>query len=512
MFFFRLRPEKNLHVNFGKTTEISYLCPFFHYRAHIMRRKILLLLTVCLLTIYNSFAVVGGLAEGTSRKPGKPKTAKDTSSVRKGWTFGLLPSVAFDADKGFQGGLLTNIYYFGDGSAYPEYLHSLYFEAAYTTKRSGIFRFSYDSKYLIPGHRFKFDISYLPDAMNDFYGYNGYQTVYSPARADKKRPEGYVSRAFYKTKRNLFRLAADIDGKIGGNWYWNAGIGLLGYDVDTVNLTMLNKGKDNDSRLPDVDGLYDKFVKWGIIPENEADGSWQPYLRAGLSYDSRDKEQNTNRGIYTDAFLTYNAAFGEDRDFNNLMLNASFRHFVPVYKDNIIFAYRLATQLTVAGESPFYLNGHYNSLFLQRVLYEGLGGGNTLRGIRRNRLTAKGYAFANVEFRFKVADFKIKKEFFQVGLNPFLDAGMVLQPYRIDENRIRESIAANDPDFDPDLLSGYLLFGKAAQVFRPHLSAGLGLKLMMNENFVLSVDWAMPFDRRDNDNKANFYIKMGYMF
>ena len=55
-----------------------------------------------------------------------------TKNVRKGWTFGALPSVSYDADYGFQYGALTNIYYFGDGSTYPEYLHSLYLEASYT--------------------------------------------------------------------------------------------------------------------------------------------------------------------------------------------------------------------------------------------------------------------------------------------------------------------------------------------------------------------------------------------
>ena len=31
--------------------------------------------------------------------------------IKTGWNFGVLPSVAFDADLGFQGGALTNIYY-----------------------------------------------------------------------------------------------------------------------------------------------------------------------------------------------------------------------------------------------------------------------------------------------------------------------------------------------------------------------------------------------------------------
>ena len=44
-----------------------------------------------------------------------------------------------------------NIYDFGDGSTYPEYKQSMRVEAAFTTKRSGIFRFSYDTKQLIIG-------------------------------------------------------------------------------------------------------------------------------------------------------------------------------------------------------------------------------------------------------------------------------------------------------------------------------------------------------------------------
>jgi len=445
------------------------------------------------------------------KKPKKEKPKKEKSDIRTGWTFGILPSVAYDADKGFQYGLLSNVYYFGDGSVYPDYIHSLYFEAAYTTKRSGLFRFAYDSKYLIPGHRFNIDVSYLPDALCDFYGYNGYQTVYNGGWA-KKKSEDYISRAFYKSQRDLFRFVADINGEIGSGWYWNAGAGVLGYKIAPVNIDMINKGKKEENKLPYVDGMYDKYVKWGIISAAEANGGWHPFVHGGISYDSRDRQQNTKKGIYADAFLTYYAGFGEDKGANSLIFNASFRHFVPVYKDKITFAYRLATQLDVAGESPFYLNNYYNNLFIQRVLYEGLGGGNTNRGVLRNRISSKGYAFANVEFRFQICKFDIGKEHFFIGLNPFVDMGLVLQPYRLDKNEIIANIENNDPDFDLDNLSDYIVFDESKNVYRPHFSGGLGLKLMMNDNFVLSVDWAVPFDKRDNNSLANFYVKIGYMF
>jgi len=452
--------------------------------------------------------------EKDSTKTKKKKKEKDADGIRRGWTFGALPSISYDADLGFQYGALTNIYYFGDGSTYPEYLHSFYAEASYTTKQYGVFRFFYDSKYLIPKHRLSIDLSYLPDAMCDFYGFNGYQSVFNDNWRNSKKyteEEGYKSRAFYKFKRDIFRFSADMQGKLDGDFYWNGGIGVLGYMAGPVNIDFLNRGKKEAKKLPDIDGLYDKYVLWGLIQENEKNGGWHPYIYGGITYDSRDKQQNPSKGIFTDVFLTYTAAFGEQKEFNNLKLNATFRHYVPIYKDYISFAYRVGVQLTTSGKSPFYLNSYMNQMYMQRVLYEGLGGGNSLRGVLRNRILSNGFGFANAEFRFKVAKFKIKKENFYIGFNPFVDFGMVLQPYELNKNDVIAAIKETDPDFDLDELDDYFNFDKAA-IYKPHISAGIGLKIAMNENFILSVDWALPFDTQDGASKSNFYVKIGYMF
>lgn len=430
-------------------------------------------------------------------------------NIRKGWTFGALPSVSYDADYGFQYGALTNIYYFGDGSTYPEYLHSLYLEASYTTKRYGVFRFFYDSKFLIPDHRLTVDMSYLPDALSDFYGFNGYQAVYNPGWTNDES-DMYVSRAFYKMKRDLFRFATDIQGGLSNNWYWNAGAGVLGYKIGNVDVDMLNKGKDAEDQLPDTVGLYEKYVLWDIIPHNEANGGWHPYLRGGITYDTRNQQQNPSRGIYTDAFLTYTAAFGDMKDYNNLKFNFNFRQYIPI-TENISLAYRVGTQLTLAGKSPFYLNTYMNTLFIQRVIYEGLGGGNSLRGIVRNRILSDGFAFANVELRLKLWKFKVGKENFYIGINPLFDAGMVLQPYDINKEQVENNIRENDPSFDMNTLGNYFDFDESL-IYKPHLSAGIGLKVAMNENFIVSVDWATPLNKADNGKMSNLYIKIGYMF
>ena len=231
---------------------------------------------------------------------------QDTAKhVRKGWTFGVLPSVAFDADLGFQYGALTNIYYFGDGSTYPEYLHSFYAEAAYTTKHFGLFRFSYDSKYLIPKHRLSVDLSYLPDQMCDFYGFNGYQSNYNVAYSSQDDP-AYISRAYYKYHRDLFRFSADLQGSIARNLYWNAGLGLLHFNVGSVDIDRLNSYTKNEEKwLPDTMTLFDYYVQNGYIRADEAQGGFHPYLHGGVTYDTRDRQQNPTRGIHADAFVTY---------------------------------------------------------------------------------------------------------------------------------------------------------------------------------------------------------------
>ena len=452
--------------------------------------------------------------------------------IKTGWNFGVLPSVTFDADLGFQGGALTNIYYYGDGSQYPEYIHSIYAEAAYTTKNYGIFRVNYDSKYLIPKHRLTLDATYQPDAMCDFYGFNGYQSIYNQSlhkwnkNPEKMDVDTYQSRAFYKYKRNLFRFAADIEGTIWKNIKWNAGVGVLGYMIGECDIDMLNGKNEFDPNIPlgeqkamneNVEGLYEKYVKWGLIDQAEAKGGWHPYVRLGLTYDSRDQRTCPTKGIYADAFFTYTAAFGEQAaaGYNHLQFNFNFRHYVPVYHDRVTFAYRIGTQNNIAGQSPFYMNTYLNTLFIQRVMYEGLGGANSLRGIMRNRILANGFAYANVELRCKVAKFDIGRQHFYIGLAPFFDLGVITQPYELDEKLINDAYT-EDKDANKLPLNNYFAMkdGKIDQsrVYMPHMAAGLGLKAAMNENFVLSVDWAMALDPQDNAKWANFYIKMGYLF
>ena len=344
----------------------------------------------------------------------------------------------------------------------------------------------------------------------------------------------YQSRAFYKYKRDLFRFTADIEGTIWKDIKWNAGVGVLGYMIDECDINMLNGKNEFDPNISlgeqkamnkDIEGVYEKYIKWGLIDQAEARGGWHPYLRAGLTYDSRNMRACPTKGIYADAFFTYtaafNAAYGQQAaaGYNHLQFNFNFRHYVSLYQDRVIFAYRLGVQNNIAGKSPFYMNSYLNTIFIQRVMYEGLGGANSLRGIMRNRILANGFAYANVELRTKVAKFDIGRQHFYIGLAPFFDLGVITQPYKLNEATIKEKHAEDmkkNPKYTLPLEKYFDLDENGnidqSEIYMPHMAAGLGLKIAMNENFVLSVDWAMALNKQDNAKWANFYIKMGYLF
>jgi hypothetical protein len=193
---------------------------------------------------------------------------------------------------------------------------------------------------------------------------------------------------------------------------------------------------------------------------------------------------------------------GGDR-FDYMKISAHFRHYVPVWEDRIVFAYHLAYQGTVAGNVPFYMQSNITTPYLRQVNSEGLGSINTMRGMLFNRIVGDGLAWGNAEMRFRIVSFNFIKQQWYVAVNPFFDAGMAVQPYRLDEMK-----AVTDDPSTPEYDERALIYSGRDETV--HLSAGLGVKLVMNRNFIVSVEWAKPFDRRDGKNGMN--IGLNYIF
>jgi hypothetical protein len=419
--------------------------------------------------------------------------------TKSGWNFGALPTITFDTDLGFQYGALVNLYDYGDGSRYPNYNHSLYFEVSRFTKGSGINRFYYDSDELFKGLQTSVDISFLSDQAYDFYGFNGYDAVVNSEWFDDES-DAYKTRMFYKYDRKMFRFKVDLQGKFAGeNWRWAAGVNLLNFKVGPVNLEKLNKGKKGDDVLPDVEGLYEKYLDWGIISDNEADGGFVPALKAGLVYDTRDNRPNPMKGIWTEAVIVAAPEFlGGESSFAKLSL--THRQYFTLIPNDLSLVYRLAYQTTVAGDVPFYYQTQVITSVLKGAASEGLGGTKSLRGIRRNRIVGDGFFYGNLEARWKFARFQFINNNFYLGLNGFMDFGQVTK-----------KIDVEFPSPEPNPLIDYgesRYYNEGAESM--HVSYGAGLRVVMNQNFIVAIDYGMAVDERDGD--SGLYIGLNYLF
>ena len=416
--------------------------------------------------------------------------------VKTGWNFGALPAVSFNTDLGFQYGALVNFFYYGNGSTYPKYLHSLYGEVSRYTKGSGINRFFYDSEHLIPGIRVTSDISFLTEKALDFYGFNGYESVFNEAWSDDQSPD-YVSRMFYRHERKMFRLMTDFQGKLNlTNLRWVAGFGILHNEIASVDIEALNKGKDEADKLPDVPGLYDKYVEWGIIDQDEKNGGWSNYLKLGLVYDSRDFEPNPMKGIWSEVVVFAAPGFLGNGDYGFSKISATHRQYFTLVKDVLSFVYRLNYQGTLGGNVPFYMQPYMINSFSNSSNTDGLGGSKTLRGVMRNRVVGDGFAFGNAEFRWKFLKGEVWKQNVYLGLNAFVDAGQVLQKVELNKANIPLSV----------LQSNYFLDGEEGL----HTTFGMGLRVVLNENFIVAFDYGRPFDKRDGG--GGIYIGLNYLF
>ena len=428
------------------------------------------------------------------------KKSEDTEKIKTGWTFGLLPAVAFDTDLGFKYGGLINFYNFGDGSTYPDYLQSIYLEISRTTKGSGVNQLFFDSEHMFPKKKIRVtgDLSYLTEQGLDFYGFNGAEVNFNPDLQTEGETD-YVSRMYYRHARKMVRFYADFQGYIiPDKLRWLGGFAFYNFNISTVDIDRLNKGKDSVDMLPHTESLFDKYVSWGLISADEADGGHSQFLKAGLIWDTRDIEANPGKGIWTEALLLTAPSFLGNKESSFTKFVFTHRQYFTLIKNRLSFVYRLGYQGTIQGEAPFYLQTLLISSYSPSVITEGLGGAKSLRGIMRNRVVGNDIAYGNFEFRWKVIRTVVGKQNLYIALNPFVDIGRVIDPIDVDQTLVQ---------LDPgESLTDY--FSGNDETF--HFTYGCGLHIALNENFVLAINYGMAANKQDG--KSGLYIGTNWLF
>ncbi|MBR5256495.1 MAG: BamA/TamA family outer membrane protein [Bacteroidales bacterium] len=402
---------------------------------------------------------------------------------KTGWVFTPFPDVSYNSDIGLNLGGFCDFFYYGDGTEYPNFLHHIAVCGAWATKGSWYLHGLFDSKTLVPGARVTGSLTYRDASMNNFYGFNGLHAPYWEDM-DLNREDRL---AFYTNHRQVIRAAATFQKPIQEHLSWMAGAVFRHIRINDFDL----KNYDNSKTL------YRDYQAVDLIRDDEANGGTSLEGRIGLTYDSRDIEWVPNQGIYGEVYVNANADLSHKK-YHYAQLVGHFRHFVPIVFGRLTFAYHLGLQHQFAGEMPWYNLNEISNLIYQYEEYEGLGSRYTIRGYRYNRIMAAGYAWGNFELRAKVLQFNLFKQHFDLVVNPFYDAGAITRYFRLDEHRRTGGIT-------DDWSQSYV---DATE--RIHSSAGIGAKIHMNTNFIISVEVAKGFNPQLSD--LTVAMSTTYMF
>lgn len=396
-----------------------------------------------------------------------PAGAQKQEIVKTGWNFGLMPALNYNVDLGFQVGGLGQVYYYGDGSIYPNYFHKIEAHAYYFTKGACQFILKYDSKHLIEGMRVTADVQYMDTPLNGFYGFNGAVSPYDAAMDQKKSDDGSTGIAFFANHQNQFQANLDLQGNLRPNLTW---IGGLRYSYQCYQDISVKPYKGEET-------LFHQYVESGLIPAEDLWGH-RAELKAGLVYDSRDFEPNPAKGIYGTVTLTGGLS-RSSASKASLVLSADFRQYLSLIPSRLTMAYQLSAQTLVAGSLPFYALPAFG-----------------MRGSFGRRVVGNGVAWGSMDLRLNLARFTAFNQNVELGLVGFAEVGGVIRPYKLAE-QMQQLLPTI---YNPEIATREQLHG----------SAGGGFFFSLNRNFIVSMQLGKPF--RTQDGPMGIYINLGFSF
>ena len=426
---------------------------------------------------------------------------------KTGIGFGPLPRLGFDADNGFFAGLQLSVNDYRDGARFPNPYNSSYLDVSYYQK--GIFNLilSHDNRTLLPGVRICAAVQYCDDHFYNFYGLNGYQSNYNPILFDfGKDPLGAEASHFYGTHHTFVNAKLDAVGRITQSLSWEAGYHLVWTRYG-------DPCPEGDGYYGGDNYLYTLYGKWGIIPLNELHGGINSELRVGVVFDTRDGEACPTRGIWAEGHLiAAPKLLGTSVPYSKFCLN--WRHYVPLYRDRLTFAYRLVYQGFFNENAPWYIMPYYTVVGPQ-FDRDGIGGFRTLRGIMLNRIQGLQSAFFNTELRWRFLDFQVMNQALSLSFSSFFEGGQVVKPYDLSYGSHAPATAT------PQERALYSRYIDDSASDRLHLSTGCGLRFIFNRNFIIALEWGKALNcidsrftnrYQDGGSKGAFYFNTGYTF
>ena len=361
-----------------------------------------------------------------------------------------IPALNFDADEGFGYGAVLALYKYEPGStAYRWTVQPTLFM---TTRGRRDYTVFFDSPstdtrpWRVTAYAGRERQLAAP-----YYGI-GNQSVYDAAL------EAGSTRYYYRYGLDRFRASADVQHTLGRTELrYLVGAGA---SSERLDLTPFDSGST-------------------LIQHDMSGRSPAPartiYVRAGLTWDTRDREIGTTSGTWADALVQrVDSRLGASWNYTRWTVAA--RHYQPLGDGGrLTLANRLVLQNTI-GNAPFY---SLAELPTTQKSQDGLGGTSTVRGIPKDRYIGKGMLVSNNELRWRAADFGLVGRPSSLVLSGFVDAG------RVWSDGVDLSTALHE------LHSGY----------------GGGVRLGFGPSFVISTDVG-----HSSQSTAAVYIGLGYLF
>lgn len=430
-----------------------------------------------LLTLFFLFAALWPVQISAQQTTREPLQAEDRvpaiskEGVKTGMMYMPLPVFYFNTDKGAMFGLMLSVYNFGNGEHYPNTISNIDILAQYSTKGSLETSVKYDNKYMFGDTRLIANVAYKHDKCYQFYGFNGYTSFF----------DGNASKTFYYIDRTNILAEVNILRNFNDKLKWKLGYSFNYFENKNADLDNINRGKSENDQFHG-ETLYEKYRKWGLIPESPTDGGVVSKINLGLRYDTRDQEAAPQSGIFAEADLELAPTFiGTKHSYSKYEIN--WRQYVPLLKERLIFAYKLDYMGTLGKNVPYYAIPAVNSV----------------RGMLINRIQSPDIAFGNAELRYLFPAVKIFKQNIAFGLNTFFDTAKATRAYGM-------TFKGNEQyrqEFEQ-----YLSMGSKEKW---HNAAGAGFQVLVNRNFIMRFEYGVPFDKQDNYG-GSFYLTGAYHF
>jgi outer membrane protein assembly factor BamA len=359
-----------------------------------------------------------------------------------------LPALNFDADEGVGYGVILALYGYSPKS--PTYAWTLQPTVFMTTEGRRDYTLFLDApSSTARAWRTTAYVGHEQQLSTPYYGV-GNDAAYDPTIETGRK------RYFYRYGRTRDRISLDLQHALGTPSV-RALIG-GGVSNDAIDLTPFDSGST--------------LIQGELRNVAPARGHTN-FLRAGLTYDTRDREIGTRSGTWADVLLQrVDTRLGASDDYTRWTATA--RHYQPL-ASRLTLANRLLVQNT-SGAAPFFM---LSEIETTQKPQEGLGGSSTVRGLPKNRYIGKGTLVSNNELRWRAAEFTRHGRESSLEFSGFFDTG------RVWSNGVDLSSALTD------LHAGY----------------GGGARLGFGPSFVVAVDVG-----HSSQSTAPIYIGLGYMF